>query len=274
MATLYGGGTMFSSISSASDLYELPELAGYPKGNNAVAGRTPVSKALVGGEVTAVGAFFGDSVLTNVVSTTYTSLSAKNQNGNVYDGAVYPIQEPLLGCQINAAQYLSGCFYSEHGDKLIAGGYCARHIGFPFGVGGTVLADYAVGGQVNGRIAAAYRRMRDMGLPPTYWHITLGANDHTTTLASAMASMVSIIASIRAVSAANIFVAKHSLFSLVTYPNVQAAQLSVLDANNKVYDGGNFDSLTTSGYYWDDTHPNATGRAAMATLSSAAVMAH
>ena len=49
---------------------------------------------------------------------------------------------------------------------------------------------------------------------------------------------------------------------------------SVWSSGNKVYDGGNMDSLTSSSNYWDNTHPNSTGTAAMASLAVTAISAH
>ncbi|MBW7967590.1 SGNH/GDSL hydrolase family protein [Bradyrhizobium sp. BR 10261] len=261
---------------SAPDPFVLPELPTYPQGNQATAGRTLVSKALVAGESTAVFLTLGDSLMSNTVSSTYTPTQAKNQNFNVYDGGLYATVEPLLGCNTNLAQFNSGCFFTRAADALISGAVFQRVIHAPIAVGGSVLSDYAAGGPVAGRFAAAHRRLVANGLTPTHVFIMLGANDTNlgTSQASATLSLQSIIANIRGLSAANIFVARHSIFGLATSAAVQAAHAAVLDPTNKVFTGGDMDSLTSSANYWDNTHFNATGAAAAAVLATSAISAH
>jgi hypothetical protein len=267
-------GMAFSSVGASSDPFTMPELPGYPVGNQAYGGRTPVDKTLVGGENTAVFLTFGDSLMSNTVSSLYSVTQAKNQNFNVYNGGLYSTVEPLLGCQINAAQYASGCFFSRVGDSLIAAGTYARVIHAPMAVGGSLIADYATGGAVNGRIAASYRRLVANGLPPTAVFIMLGANDRGTDAAVLSAAFATIISTVRALTSVNIFVARHSLFGLATSSFVQTAQASVLSSGNNVYTGGDMDSLTGSGNYWDNTHFNSTGAAAAAALAVTAIQAH
>jgi hypothetical protein len=162
---------------SAPDPFVMPELPTYPRGNQATAGRTLVSKTLIAGESTAIFLTFGDSLMSNTVNSTYAVTQPKNQNFDCYNGGLYATVEPILGCQINAAQYNSGCFFSRVATNLSPIGVYSRVIHAPMAVGGSVLADYAVGGAVNGRIGAAYRRMVANGLPPAAVFIMLGAND-------------------------------------------------------------------------------------------------
>jgi lysophospholipase L1-like esterase len=105
----------------------------------------------------------------------------------------------------------------------------------------------------------------------------LGANDTPagTTQASATASLTSIISTIRALWATTpLFIAEHTIFNLTTNSGVQAAQAAVLDSGSAIYSGGNYDTLTSSSDYWDNTHPNATGAAAMASIAVTAITAH
>lgn len=262
---------------SSSDPYTVPELPGYRPGNQNYGGRTQVSAALVGGESTAVILTLGDSLISNTVNSLYTVTQAKHQNFNVYNGGLYSAAEPLLGCQTNAANLSSGCFFSRACDTLIANAVYARVIHAPVTVGGSLLVDHAAGGAINGRIGAAYRRLAAAGLPPTAVYVMCGANDKNAgvTEASATASLNSIIATIRTYTACKIFIAKHSNFGLATSAAIQNAQVAVLSAPGLVFSGGDMDSLAgTAGNYWDNTHFNATGAAAAAALAVAAITAN
>jgi len=260
---------------SAPDPYILADLPGYPAGWQAYGGRSQVSALPIGAN-TAVIMLFGDSTPSNVVNSIYTPTQSLNQTFNVYNGGVYTTVEPLLGCNTNTPT--SGSFFSRVADTLISGGTFTRVILVPFGVGGSLFADYAVGGSINGRIAAAYRRIQAAGLTAghVYWYFQCGANDKNAGVsqASATASLNSIISTIRSVSSANIFIPTHSMFALGTSAAIQAAQAAVID-NVTIFTGGNIDTLTGAGNYWDSgTHFNATGAAAGAAIAAPAIAAH
>lgn len=263
------------NVFSSPDPYILPELTGYPFGNKAYGDKVQVSSALVGGENTAVILTLGDSLMSNIVSSTYSPTQAKNHNFNVYNGGCYVSKEPLLGCQINGAQYLSGNFFTRVADTLITNGTYQRVIHVPIAVGGSLLADYADGGSVNGRILPAYKRVKANVGELTAVFIMLGANDYGTNQTSATLSLNSIISTIRNCGiTCNIFVARHTIFGLVANPAVQAAQVSVLNSTTKIYSGGDMDSITSGSYYWDGTHYNASGAIQAAAIAVAAITAH
>ena len=158
---------------------------------------------------------------------------------------------------------------------LIANSVYDRVINVPFAVGGSVFADYAEGGAINGRFGATYFRLQAAGLVPTGVFCMLGANDKNIGVseASATASLESIISTIRAVGiTCNIFIARHSRFAGVTSPAVRAAQAAVLD-DVTVFSGGDMDSIPSDGY-WDGTHFNADGASAAAALAVTAITAH
>jgi hypothetical protein len=270
-------GCLVPGVGSATDPYRLPELPGYPPGWQNYAGRTPVASLPIGAN-TAVIMLFGDSTCSNVVNSFYTPTQTLNENFNVYTGGQYPTSEPVLGCNINSGNLSSGCYFSRVADNLRAAATFSRVILVPFGVGGSLFADYAAGGAINGRIAAAYRRIQTAGLTAghVYWYFQCGANDKNAGVsqASATASLNSIISTIRGLSSANIFIPTHSNFGLATSAGIQAAQAAVID-NVSVFTGGNMDSLAgSSSNYWDNTHFNATGAAAAATLAANAIAAH
>lgn len=263
------------TIYSAPDPYVLPELTNYPFGNKAYGSKVQVSSALVGGETTAVILTLGDSLMSNIVNSIYTPTQTKNHNFNVYNGGCYVSKEPLLGCQINGALYDSGNFFTRVADTLITNGIYQRVIHVPIAVGGSVLADYAEGGSVNGRILPAYRRVLANIGDLTAVYIMLGANDYGTNQTNATLSLNSIISTIRNCGiTCNIFVARHTIFGLITNPAVQAAQVSVLNSGTKIYSGGDMDSITSAANYWDNTHYNSAGAIQAAALAVTAITAH
>jgi hypothetical protein len=283
---LIGAGSLLASPSivraigggSSTDPYIMPTLPGYNPGWQAYGARTQVAVSSLTGGIGCILAF-GDSVGSNVVNATYTPVQAKNYNFNVYNGGLYATKEPLLGGNFNAAT--SGSIWSQAGDNLLTNvswnAIYTNYVIAPIMLGGSLLTDYASGGALNGAFAPSKLRLDAAGLTVTGIHCLLGANDTNagTSQVSATASITSIVSTLRALwPTTPIFVATHSLFNLVTNAGIQAALQSVWSAGNKVYDGGNFDSLTAAGNYWDNTHPNATGRAAMATLLSNAIAAH
>jgi hypothetical protein len=223
-------------------------------------------------------------VHSNVVPTQYTPTNANNLNFFVGNGGLYKTVEPLLGCNYNTALVPisgNGCIWSQAADNLLAAAaFSALYsncIVVPIGLGGSLLADYASGGALNGLFAPVKRRLDAAGITVTGIHCLAGCNDTNagTPQAAATTSMTSITSTVRGIwPTTPFFVATHTLFNLVTNAGIQAALQSVWSSGNKVYDGGNFDSLTGSGNYWDGTHPNATGRAAMATLLTNAIAAH
>jgi lysophospholipase L1-like esterase len=75
-------------------------------------------------------------------------------------------------------------------------------------------------------------------------------------------------------TAVKILVARHTNFGLIVNPPVQAALTSVLSDANKVYTGGDMDSLTDPSNYWDGTHLTATGADNAANIAVAAITAH
>jgi hypothetical protein len=274
LATL---GCIMPGVASSSDPFILPELPGYPPGWQAYGGRTQVAPLPIGAN-TAVIMLFGDSTPSNVVNSLYTPAQSLNQNFNVYNGGLYSTAEPLLGCNINSANLSSGSYFSRVADNLRSAGTFSRVVLAPFGVGGSLFADYAAGGAINGRIAAAWKRVQAAGLDTghVYWYFQCGANDKNAGVsqASATASLNSVISTIRGLSSANIFIPTHSNFGLATSAAIQAAQAAVID-NVSIFTGGNLDSLAGSAAnYWDNTHYNATGAAAAATIAANAIAAH
>lgn len=277
-ASLASLGCTMPGVGSSSDPYVMPELPATVHGNQDYAGRTQVASALVGGENTGVIMVISDSTASNVVDSLFSIVNTtKNQNFNPYNGATYLSAEPMLGCTTNLARPASGNFLTRVADSLITAGTYARVIVQPLGVSSTVFADWEPSGAINGRIGVGYRRLLAAGLTPTGVVIMIGPNDKNigTGQSAATTSLSNIISSVRDLGiTCPIFIPRHSIFALVASSAVQLAQGAVLDSPNRVYTGGDMDSLTASGNYWDNTHFNSTGAAAAAALLVAAITAH
>lgn len=269
-SALGGGGT--------PDPYTLPRLPGEVEGYNAFGGRTQVAVSSLSGSVGCI-LFGGDSVCSDVVNSLYTPTQANNFNFDIRNGALYKTVEPLLGCNWNAEtpNNPSGSFFSRVADTLIANGVYANVVLVPFGLGGSLLADYASGGALAGIFAPIKARLDAAGLSATGIYYMCGANDTPagTSQASCTTSLNSTISILRGIwSTTPIFIPEHSIFNLTASANVQNAQAAVLNSGNFIYTGGNMDSITSSSDYWDNTHPNATGAAAMASIAVTAISAH
>lgn len=270
-AFAFGGG-------SAPDPYILPRLPIYPEGwNFPVPARTQVAPSSLTGSVGCI-VIAGDSVCSNVVNSTQAAAQSTNFNFNVASGGLYKTIEPLFGCNWNTGfAGFSGNFFTNVADTLIANSIYANVVLVPCGLGGSLLADYASGGALNGMFAPVKKRLDAAGLTATGLYFMCGANDTNsgTSQASATTSITSLVSTLRAIwPTTNIFVPTHTNFNLVTNAGIQAALQSVWSSGNKVFDGGNMDSITSSSNYWDNTHPNSTGRVAMASLAATAITSH
>lgn len=262
---------------SSPDPYIIPRLPGYAPGYNSCGGRTLVEPSSLSGSVGCL-VIFGDSVSSNVVNSTITPAQANNYNFDIYNGGLYKTAEPLLGCNWNAETPItSGCIFTGVADELIANAVRNNIVLVPISLGGSLLADYAAGGAINGIFNPTKARLDAAGLTASGIYCLLGANDTPagTSEASATSSIQSIVSTVRRIwPSTPMFVATHTLFNLTTSSAVQTALQSVWSNSNQVYDGGNIDSLTSSSNYWDNTHPNSTGRANMVSLIVPAISAH
>jgi len=270
MNAMIGGG-------SALDPYIMPELPGYEQYVfRDYRSRTPVLPRLTAGESTGVILYFGDSVSSNTTNSAYSPTQAKNHQLNVYNGGGYVTENPMLGCNLNTAIPASGCVAARTADKIITDGTYTRVISVPFGVGGSLLADYANVNTAGGRFLPVKRRLDAAGLTATQIFCILGANDNPngTSEASATASLQAMIALIRAAGlTAPLFIAKHSTFSNTTRSQVTAAQAAVVDNPNGIYAGPDLDAIS-SGNRFDGTHHTSGGETIHANANAALVAAH
>jgi lysophospholipase L1-like esterase len=92
---------------------------------------------------------------------------ACDQVFNLYQGQLYPAQDPLLGADGEGASV-----WPRLGDRLIAAGIYGQVIFVAIGVGGTAIVRWVPGRDLHGRILAAIAQVQAAGLTLTHllWH--------------------------------------------------------------------------------------------------------
>jgi hypothetical protein len=97
---------------------------------------------------------------------------------NVYDGGIYEIAEPLLGCSYAPAVGPSSMI-GQMADYIIDQALATRVIMVPIAIGGTPWAIYdpAAAGSLFTRFRAAYLRLQALGLEPDHIIAARGATD-------------------------------------------------------------------------------------------------
>jgi hypothetical protein len=235
--------------------------------------KVAISPAIAAGETTAVILTVGQSTVCNNDDTGYSAVSSKAQNFNVYDGGVYPIVDPLLGCQ-----GFGGNWAGRLADKLITAGIFQRVIIAPVGIGGTFVAEWASGGRFNQRILTAVARLNAIGLAPTMCLWMQGENDASasTTQSAYQTSLSSVISSARAnglPSSTPWFVSQTTYPSTTSSTAVRAAQAAIVDNSIKIYAGPDTDTLTGANRQNGGTaaHWTAVGSDACAGLWKTAI---
>lgn len=120
---------------------------------------------------------------------------------NVYDGALYVAEDPLLGVDTFLPEPARGNFAIRLGRRLLATGRHDRVIIVPIAVGGSHVAQWAAGGLFHPRIAAAGHALRALGLEATAVLWQQGATDNSldTSAAAYAASLRDVIATFRGV---------------------------------------------------------------------------
>lgn len=192
---------------------------------------------------------------------------------NVYDGGLYRAVDPLLG-----GEGTGGSYSTRLADKWVADGKYQSVVLVPIAVGGTTVAMWAPGGQLNHKIGVAARRLAALALSCSGVIWTQGEQDAFNGLsqASYAASLAGVISTFRVSGiAAPFFVA------LETWINgsqpagaaaIRAAQAAVVD-NVGVFQAGDTDTLGNS-FRYDNTHWTAAGSDAAANLHKAAINLH
>lgn len=223
----------------------------------------------------------GQSLRINQTPTTYipTNLSAIS-NFNVLDGALYPYQEPLLGCGYTGTTpgFGKGFMLGRAADILLSGGHTDRVILLPEGVGGSPVQWWATG-PLSDRIPKALARLASRGfVAQTNVDVLIewgqGEADNTggTSQATYTSLLNTVIVNARAAGfTGHFYVAQETMFGGVTSSAVAAAQVAILNGTT-ILPSGNIDSVP-SGQRIDGTHLADTGAVTAAGLVANAFIA-
>lgn len=209
-----------------------------------VAGRTQVSPVLIA-ERTVVLLCYGQSnSIGAAVGSFYTPTNAaKVQNLNPFDGGIYLASEPLLGGGVSG-----GAWSTQLADALITDGKADRVIIQTIGIGGTLSAQWAVGGNLNHRIGVAVARYKSLGLTAATRTLILRHQGESDTAASTSgATYAASLASELATWTALLpgiphFVGQVSYYAGTTSSAIIAAQAAVVD-NVNFFSLGAFDVI-------------------------------
>ncbi len=258
----FGGG------GSIIDPYIMPEpgpTVSTPTVKSAI-GRTQFSS--VYNATTAVIVTLGQSNIISSAGGTFTAVNATAQNLNPYDGGTYSCRNPALGTAYEPAlgNNSANC---QIADSLITNGIFTRVVMIPIGIGGTSVAQWAIGGEFNQRIVVTMKRLAAIGVLPTYvlWHQGEADAFSGTPGATYTTAVKSVAQTFRDYNYTGpFFVAIETLVNNVTYPIIQTAQANAVDGILHIVAGANWDSLTGGTNRADGTHFTQTGAANAAAL--------
>ncbi|WLB43008.1 sialate O-acetylesterase [Bradyrhizobium ottawaense] len=258
------------ALGGKPDPFYMPETDDPNNAWGRVSYRAPVvPQAIQAGENTAVWLSLGQSTTANHDQVGYSVASAKAQNFNAYDGAIYKADAPLLGCS-----GLSGNWNPRCADKMLAAGMFQRVIIVPIGVGGTVVSQWQpTGGSLWARVLAAKARLDGRGLMPTFITWMQGESDQTagTSQSAYSASLADLISGLRGIGYnMPIFVSQTTYNGTTSYAPVRAAQAAAVNNPAGIYAGPDTDSLSDPSYRFG-AHWSALGSDAVAGLWKSAI---
>lgn len=218
----------------------------------------------IAGERLATPLLFGQSQVVNSVNEFYAPVHGDRiENVNIYDGAIYAAEEPLLGCGEQTTIANRGNMGLRFADQLISGDYYDRVRLVPFAIGAETIAEWIPGGSRHHRIGVTASRLNALGLSPTMIIFHLGESDniHNTTYAQWVERWGVLESVLRSYwpRPIPIFVCQTSWIQGGTAAAITAAQAAVVDPARDVYAGANTD-LIGSVHRYDNTHFKASGR--------------
>lgn len=224
---------------------------------------------------------FGDSIGASAVPSAFvpTNLASIN-NFNVYDGAIYPDLDPLLGQSY--ATLGPGSMNPRLADLLITNGSFSRVIMVPTNIGGSQSNQWGVGGPLYNKVCAGIRRLAQRGITPATTGVTFGAilrlgpNDAAagTTSAAYQLAVNQQVAYMQSCGfSGRVFVDISTMLSNVVNATIQGAQAALVSSGAPYFAGGNLDSLTGANKQPDGTHPSDLGSANGAALEYTAMHA-
>ncbi len=218
----------------------------------------------------------GQSLSSNVTPTLYLPTnSTMVDNFNIYDGAIYNINGPLLGSTYTLLTSLGpGNIATRIADTLVTNTKFNRVIIVSMSIGSTTASMWGdATGIHNNRVVVAMKRLAACGIVPGMTGVTfaclfdLGEQDlaNGTSQAAMTASLNSFISTLQGTGFnGKIFIPLESGVSQ-TSNNCRSAQAAVWNGST-VFSGGDFDSIDASGRQPSDVHWNDSGAASAATL--------
>jgi hypothetical protein len=262
-----------AAIASSIDPYLMNE---YPPqgvagvGYSVISGRTQKASIVSDRPNTGIVIIDGQSEHATANGTTaYTMVNAAAHQLNVYDGGIYDIIDPPLGCSHAPTVGPTGPV-GPFADRPISQGKKTRMIVVPIAIGGTPWAIYdpTATGSLFTRTRCAIRRLLAHGLEPDFIISGRGATDNTlgTSRASIRASVNAYINGVRAMGCTSpIYLGKFTMVSGATSANVQNGIADAIsdNAGNGVFAGydGDTNATVAGGYRLpDQTHLSNTGR--------------
>ena len=248
-------------------------------------GRIQVSPEIIQGKRTAVFIAAGQSLICNHGITRYIPHNIKVENGNIYDGYLYRMVDPVLG-----PTGTDGSFLGRLGDKLIDGGLVDRVIIWPIGVTATSSGDWAANGSdffsvnlpgrlcrgwVHERLRLVVNRIQALGLMPyvcgVLWQQGQADAYFGTDPSLYGPNIRDMIHKTRSYGLRNSvpwFIAQDTMILGTIYPAYRAAQAAVVNLAQNILAGPNIDYIpATIEYRYDGgTHLSDAGNDLCATL--------
>lgn len=237
-------------------------------GNQTTSGKTAAS--LPAGPRVGVFLVAGQSLAGNHGGSAYTPSNASScLNLNIYNGSLYRLADPVLGCSGAA-----GSFLGRLADKLIAANRYDQVVMIPVAIGGTQVEHWSTAGYLNHRLRVAINRARGLGRPITAVLWEQGTSDAEINLSTALykSRFAGVRDTIRGMQcAAPLLVARETYIDGVTNSNVRTAQAELVDHALGIYAGPDTDTITDR----DGTHIHLTdsGNDALADLWVTAIAA-
>lgn len=248
-------------------------------------GRTQVDATLINGQKTLTIICVGQSNMCSVAPTPYVPSNSLAHNLNIYDGGVYRLKDPPLGCSqttngVNIPSGANGAWLSRLADKLINAGSCARAIMVPAGHAGSWVGDWDPAASTPNhytRIKVALLRCAALGLTPDAIIWMQGENDagSGTSQTTYQTILGRVIAQSRTDGYSGPwFVNVQTLNGGTHSATIAAAQAAIVNHASGIWAGANCDSLGSANWQADQGHFNDTGMDAVATLMLSALQAY
>ncbi len=219
----------------------------------------------------------GQSNAANAGEELYTSVCSQTQN--FYNGAFYPLADPLKGSNGDG-----GSVWSRLGELLIQNNFAAHVIVAPAAVGGTTIEQWIDGGALNHLIVETIASLQSRNLKVTHvlWHQGESNNSYfnqqitpTQNAENYRANFLKLVAQIRALGVyAPIFPAMTSRCAqLTTDTALLRVQRELANDSLGIFNGPNTDIMGNE-YRFDQCHFNGLGLKTHALLWAESINGH